>query len=283
MTSSKVTSGVGTRYASVFVLNPTSGLPNVDNSLAVGTLTQGTLVQGIQDFAPNDPPPQRFTHYGDDGPFAQDSLPPTTVGDFTFNTAKKNFNLDAVTGGLVIRTYDNIPMIAGDTDKRGQEPLVMFATYRQSLDTEKTSTTFGKLRQWDLKIFPSARIATMDQPFQQGLTKKNYQGTPTLVSQTPWSEVFTNAQWGNTLATFIEGTTDYQPRIYVGSGNGTVTKFALPHVPAVSDHVHVWVNGTLTAPASVSLTDPSFTMTTAPSLGNSNILVINETNQPGTS
>lgn len=282
MTSSKVTSGVGTRYASVFVLNTTTGLPNVDGSLATGTLTQGTLIQGIQDFTPNDPPPQRFTHYGDDGPFAQDSLAPTTVGDFVFTTAKKNMTVDAVVGGLIVNTYDNIPMIAGDSDKRGQEPLVMFTTYRQSLDTEKTSSTFGKLRQWDLKIFPSSRIAQSDQPFAQGLTKKTYQGTPTLVSQTPFSETFTSAKWGNTLATFLEATTDYQPRVYVGSGNGTVTKFALPHAPAATDHVHVWVAGTLTAPASVSLTDPSFTMTVAPA-NNAQIFVINETNQPGTS
>ena len=277
-----IVSGVGARYGVVFPLNTTTGLPNVDSALTVGTLTQGTLVEGIKDYTATDPVPQRFTHYGDDFPFAQDSLPATTVGSFTFSTAKSNLALDAVVEGNNVVAIDSLQARAGDTEKRGNEPLTMFATYRQALDTKKGSNTFGRLRQWQLRIYPSNRIATQAQSYGQGETPKLYEGTPTPVQQTPWNDVFTNAKWGNTTALYIDLDTDYQPRLYVGTGNGTVTKFALPHVPATTSSIHVFVDGTLTAPASVSLTDPSFTMTVAP--GNTKeVFVINETNAPGNS
>lgn len=279
--SKEVVSGVGVRYAVVLPLN-SEGLPMPDAASAA--LSQGTLVQGIKTMSVTDPEIQRIQHYGDDETFAQDTLPAADVGSFAITTAKSNMILDAMVEGNKVRTVNGLNMRAGNTDKKGSSPQLMFAAYRQALDTKKGSSSFGKLRQWNLKIYPSARISTQSQGFEQGATDKTYDATPTKVSSTPWNEVFNEANWGNSNGEFIEITTDYQPRFNYGRGNGTIVAFQLSHPPFSSSHITVWVDGTQTAPSAVdtSATNPAFTLGAAPGVGKQ-VFVLIETNAPGNS
>lgn len=280
MTAKDVVSGVGARYAEAFILNSTTGLPDVGfNS---GTLVAGTLIQGIKTFAYNNPTPQRIQHYGEDRPFAQDSLPPTEVGSFTITTAKSNLALDTFTEGTKEVTLDSVVKARlGNTDNRGSEPQEMVNVFRQALDTQQGSPTFGKLRQWHAALIPSTRIINNMQAFEQAATVKTYEGIPTPVTYTPWNAAFDQATWGATRGEYIELFFDYKPVIACGLGNGTLTRFALPKAPISTAYTHVWVDGTLATVSSVdtSTTAPSMTLSAAPG-NNKLVFTIIEHNQP---
>jgi hypothetical protein len=279
MTAKDITSGVGVRHAELFILDTTTGLPSC--AFNSGTLIAGTLVEGIKTFNYNNPAPQRFTHYGDDRPLAQDSLPPTTIGDFTITTAKTNLALDAFTEGTKEVTLDTtVKARAGNTNKRGSEPQLFMFVYRQALDTQNGSSTFGKLRQWHSAMIPSTRVINEIQSMNAGITDKSYQGIPTPVTYTPWNQAFDETTWGATQGEYIELTTDYKPQINVGLGNGTLTQFALTKAPIDVAHTHAWVDGTLATVSSVntSTTSPSMTLSAAPG-NNKLILALVEHNQ----
>jgi len=283
MTSSEVVSGVGARYACVFPLDTTTGLPLPAVTTAVPA--QGTLVQGIKTMAVTDPEPQRITHYGDDLAFAQDSLPATTVGSFNITTAKSNLILDSMTEGNKVVTIDNMQVRGVNTDKKGNEPILGFAAYRQALDTKKGSANFGKLRQWNLRIYPGTRITPQSQSFEQGQTDKSYAATPTPVTTTPWGQSYNEATWGNSQAEALDLILDYQPRMNFYRGNGTLTAFQLSHPPVDSSHLHVWSDGTLVTPSAVdtSTSNPAFTLSSAANTNNNLIFALIETNAPGVS
>jgi hypothetical protein len=78
--------------------------------------------------------------------------------------------------------------------------------------------------------------------------------------------------------------TDYQPRVNTYRGNGTLVAFDLSHPPVAASQLHVWVDGTVTAPSSVnaSTANPSFTLGSA-AANNKGVFVIIETNAPGNS
>lgn len=263
MSSKDIVSGVGVRYAEAFKIDPTTGLPGA--AFNSGTLVGGTLIEGIKTFTYNSPAPQRIQHYGDDRAFAQDALPPTEVGSFTITTAKSNLSLDAFSEGTKEVTLDTVVHArAGNTDNRGSEPQTFVNVYRQALDTQKGSGTFGKLRQWHSALVPSTRIINQIQSMEQGATVKTYDGIPTVVTATPWAQTFDTTTWGATQGEYVELTTDYKPVWAFGVGNGTLTRFALPKTPVDAAHTHVWVNGTLATVNSVSLTDNSVTLSSAP-------------------
>ena len=263
MTAKSVVAGVGARHSEAFILNNTTGLP--DCAFNSGTLIAGTLIDGLKTFVYNNPAPQKFTHYGDDKPFAQDSLPPTEIGSFTITTGKRNMGLDTFTEGTKLVTLDTVVQArAGNTDKRGSEPQLFVSVYRQALDTQRGSGTFGKLRQWNQALIPSVRIINELPSEEQGITPNTYQGIPTPVTSTPWNQAFNETTWGATQAEYIEMNTDYKPQWNVGLGNGTLTQFAVTKTPIDVAHTHAWVNGTLATVNSINVNIPSVTLSSAP-------------------
>lgn len=265
MTAKSIVSGVGARHAEAFIINASTGYPSA--SFNSGTLVGGTLIEGIKTFDYNNPTPQRINHYGDDRPFAQDSLPPTEIGSFTITTAKTNLDFDAFSEGTKVVTLDTVVKTrAGNTDNRGSEPQLFLSVYRQALDTTNGSATFGKLRQWDQAIVPSTRIINNLASMEQGATNSSYEGIPTAVTQTPWAQSFDVATWGATRGEYIKLETDYKPAWCFGLGNGTLTTFALPKPPIDVAHTHAWTNGTLATVNSVntSTTAPTLTLSSAP-------------------
>jgi hypothetical protein len=290
MASKDVVAGVGARYAEAFRIDNNTGLPGA--AFNSGTLTGGTLIDRLKGFTYNSPAPQAFTHYGDDNPFAKDSLPPTEIGNFTIITAQSNLTLDAFSEGTKEVTLDTVVHArAGNTNNRGSEPQNFLNVFRQALDTQRGSSTFGKLRQWHAALVPSCRIINQIQSMEQGITNKTYEGIPTPVTSTPWAATFDVATWGGTQAEYVELTFDYKPVWAFGLGNGTLTVFALPKPPIDTAHTHAWVNGTLATVSSVntSTTAPTMTLSAAPGgngsggLGTNNaafIAVCIEHNQP---
>lgn len=283
MSSSEIVSGVGARYGVVFVNDTTAGYP-LPNA-ASATPDVGVEVQGIKTMPVSDPTPQRISHYGNDGVIAQDSLPGTEAGSFSVTTAKSNMTLDAVLEGAKVRTINTVvKMRAANSDNKGNEPLVTFMAYRQALDTQRGSGTFGKLRQYQGKIYPSARFAVQSQEFAQAETDKTYEATPTPVQFTSWNEELNSTNWGVARGEYIEFNTTYHPRLNVYRGNGTLVAFALSHTPVSSAYLHVWSDGTLATPSAVNTTaaNPAFTLSVAPGV-DKQVFALIETQTPNQS
>lgn len=279
MTAKEIVAGVGTRYGVLIPLDA-DGLPSANSSSA--DMYQGTMIAGIKTAATQDPEPQRITHYGQDRPFAQDSLPPTTVGSFTITAANVNLILDAMAEGNNVVTINEGVWRAGNSDQRGNEPIVGAMFYRQALDTKPGSGTFGKLRQWNIRIYPAARISPTTQSFDAAATDKSYAGTPTPTGLTIWGQTYTEATWGNSYAEYTEGVQNYEPRLCWALGNGTITAFRPPVAPATTTSLDVWVDGTLTATTGVntSVTNPAFTLGAAPGVGKKVVALIYTANPP---
>lgn len=260
MTAKTKVAGVGVRRGQAFVLD-SNGLPYASTANG-GTMTAGTRIERLKTISVTDPEPQRISHYGDDRPYAQDSLPPTELETFSFTTSKSNLTLDALLDGTKVRDLTMFQQRAANTDKRGSEPLIAVWSYRQALDVDESSATFGKLRQWEARCFPSARISGQTSSFEQGATDKTYQGTPTVVKATIWGETLTEAADGATEASHFELVFNNQPIVNVGVGDGTITTFYTTCMPVDAANIKVWVGGSLTVPGSVtySTTAPAFTI-----------------------
>jgi hypothetical protein len=276
----EITAGVGTRYGVFFPLDE-DGLISVTTTSAVPV--QGTLISGIKTATTSDPAPQRFTHYGQDRPYAQDSLPPTEVGALTITSEDGNLIVDALAEGNKVRDIGNTKWRGGNTDKRGNEPILGALFYRQALDTTPGSPTFGKLRQWNVRIYPAARWSPATSSMEAGATVKTLNGTPTPTGQTIWGENYQESTWGNSYAEYTEGNTNYQPRLNWYRGNGTLTAFQLSHPPAATDELLVWVDGTLTVPSAVnvSATNPAFTLSSAAGTNAKKVIALILTDAPG--
>jgi hypothetical protein len=259
----EITAGVGTRYGAYYPLD-SDGLPSVAVTTAVPQ--QGTLISGIMTATINDPAPQRFTHYGQDHPYAQDQLPPTEGGTMTVTSGDGNMVVDAMAEGIKTRQIGNSVWKGVNTDKRGSEPLLGSMFYRQALDTTPGSATFGQLRQWNITISPSARWAPASAGMAAGKTAKTLNGTPTPTGKTIWGESYNETSWGHSTAEYTEGNGNYQPRLNWWLGNGTLAAFQLSHPPAASDELLVWNAGTLLSPSAVntSSTNPAFTLASPP-------------------
>ena len=258
----EITSGVGTRNGFLFPLDE-DGLISVNTTSAIPV--EGTLLFGIKTATTSDPEPQRIVHYGNDRPYAQDSLPPTEVGTVAITLAASNLIVDSMTEGNKVRETGNMVSRAANSDNRGNEPILAAMFYRQALDTEPGSPTFGKLRQWNMRTYPAARWATATSSYEAQATDKTINGTPTPTGQTIWGENYQESTWGNTFAEYTESVVNYEPRWNAHLGNGTMTSFQLSHPPASAEELLVWVGGTLTVPVSVntSLTNPSYTLSSA--------------------
>ena len=278
-----IVAGAGTRYGVTFPLG-TDGLPNV--TVASATLIQGTLIQGIKSANIDDPDPRPVNHVGNDGVLAADSLPPTSVGAVTVDTAATNLALDALFEGNKVRTLGNTKWRAVNSDKAGNEAQVLMAFYRQAIDVDPTSATYGKLRQWHGALFPSIRVSPKSQPFGEAETNKSYNGIPTPVKDTPWGESLDETDWGASRAEYLEFTMNYHPRFNAGLGNGTLVSFVLSHPPFSSAELLVFncTTGAVLTPTGVTTTsaNPSFTLGAAVADGTKLFVVIG-TNEPGES
>jgi hypothetical protein len=277
MSASTKVAGVGVRRGQVFVLDA-NGLPFAATTNG-GTMTAGTRIERLKTVGVTDPEVQRFSHYGDDEPYAQDSLPPTEIESFTFTTSKTNLTLDALIEGTKVRDYTMFQSRAANSDKRGSEPLVAVWSYRQALDVDESSATFGKLRQWEARSWPSTRIAGQTSGFEQGATDKTYQGTPTVVNSNVWGETLTENSDGATKASHFEMIFNNQPIVNVGVGDGTQTTWLTTCTPVDSANLKVFVGGSLTVPGSItySATVPAFTVATPVPVGTQVLAIIGTT------
>jgi hypothetical protein len=255
------TSGVGLRWVQLFELNST-GSPNASGT----TVYEGIQIEGAKALTLNAPTSRQITHVGDDGVIAVDKLPPTDASSGTLTTAKQDNAVEALmTGNKEFTISDGeAKAILMVTDNQGYEPQVGILAYRQSLDTEKGSATYGK-RVWDWYILPKAFMVPKPDGFSDSPVEKSYDIFPQVAGGHLWETAFTDATEGAVQGQFVRGISEYPPIIASFLGNNTTTAFLFntAHLAVSAAKISVWVNGVATT-TGITKATTGVTFTTAP-------------------
>lgn len=278
-TSKEIVSGVGARMGRVYVLDTNTGLPLPSSTSA--TPYTGFQMEGIKEYSVDAAAPRRIDHFGDDRPYAQDSLPADTISSMTVVTSKDNMTLDEALTGNAVYSPTGLKIQAEDTDNKGNEVQVAAFFYRQALDTTKGSATFGSLRQYNGKWVGSCRMVPQIVGASNETVDQTYDVTLTPVTRTPWGQRVTAGSFGATEATAFKQNSNQHPYPQFYRGNGTLGAFNLSYAPADSTALTVWVAGTEVTPGSITYgASPAFSLSAVPADGSLVAAIVQTSTQP---
>lgn len=265
MAAATIASGVGLRHVRVWLLD-TAGYPDGDQS---GTVTgyDGIRVEGVKSFQGNIPDVQTLTHTGDDRPFAQDSLPATTIETATITTGKTNLTLDAALRGESIHNIGDLQIDGMGTDSQGFEAQVCVYGWRQALKTGDGDAAYGA-RQYITHFYPSARLVPKGAGMSEGQTDENgYNLTATVVNKYPWGLAFSEVNNGFTEAVKLRVISDNPLMMERFTGDGTAVNFHLTYAPISTAKTLAYSNGTAATVSAVNTTTYYATLSAAPTNG----------------
>jgi len=257
--SNEIRSGVGFRHVQLFAL-AADGYPNATDTSEYA----GLRISGARALTINDPEPQQISHLGDDRVFALDVLPPTEALSGELVVGKVNDVVAQVIGDDLAVSVGEAQILGIGTDNRGDENQVALLAYRQTLDTDPDSTTFGS-RRWEFRLFPKTFVIERESGFQSAPEEKMYTIRPQFVTKHLWGTAFAVGTEGFEQAQGFRGISEYKPRLASFLGDSAETDFAFDtDFPAQStDKIAVWVSGVLTT-ASITKATTGVQWTTAP-------------------
>lgn len=259
-----VTSGVGFRHCQILRLD---AYTNLYNSGTQGYA--GVTVSYARALTVNDPEPRQIVHVGDDRPFALDVLPPTEPMSGELRVAATNDNVDTVIQNVNDVTIGEAKMYPLGTDKRGSENQVAVLAYRQSLDVDPASSTYGK-RLWQWRLFPCTYILPRENEWNENAEERSYSFRPGFVTKYPWGVSLSTSTEGCSQAQGFRGVSEYKPALAAFVTNGVTTSFTLPTNAQSTSKIAAWTinstgGGTVAAPDTKAVGSVAFT--TAPTTG----------------
>lgn len=261
MATTEIVSGAGLRRIHTFALDA-AGYPSGDQSGADGY--DGIRVEGAQGVAITTPDSQPIVHVGDDVAFAQDFLPPNTIVTANITTGKSNFTLDAIVTDTLVHVVGEGNLIGRQTNVAGNEIDLATIYYRQALDTDEDSASYG-LRRWKVGMFPKNRMVPKGSSADQGAADQNsYNVFPTPSLKYPWGLAFSEANNRFTQSAWIEGSYEYPPMLERWTGNNTLSTFNLTWTPVTVAKTIVYVNGAAVTVDSVDTGNKTVTLNAAP-------------------
>lgn len=261
-----INSGVGFRHAQVLLLDA--------NGIVYSTGTtpyEGIRISGAKALVINDPEPQQIMHQGDDSIFAVDSLPPTESLSGELRAGKQSGTLDEMLTSVKNVTIGEASLFAIGTDRRGDETQVMLLAYRQAVDTDPASTTYGK-RVWQLRLFPRCYVIPRESGFEDTPEDRSYSIRPQFVNQYPWGVALTIATENTLRVQGFRGVAEYKPKVVSFVTNGTTTEFTFPtgFEAAAVGKIKSWLVSTAGAgvvSTATTIGTASLQYTTAPTTG----------------
>jgi len=262
MAQTQIVSGSGLRNIRAWLID-SAGYASDTESGTNGY--SGFLIDGAKSFASTVPDSQLITHTGNDQPFAQDVLPPTELESATLTTAKSNLTSDGKLTATLVETIGTDIVLGGaSTNKQGCEPQVLLMGWRQALDTDAASATFGA-RRYYTTFYPSARVVPQGGPMEEGGADVNtYQVAPTPVTKKPWGVAFTDLVNGYTRAQRLRLISDNPLMLEGFVTSGSDATFSLDFAPISAAKTHVWFYGTPQTVSSVSVANKTFTLSGNP-------------------
>jgi len=263
-TPSGINSGVGFRHAQVLRLDA-NGIIQASGT----TPYEGIRISGAKALTINDPEPQQIIHRGDDSIFALDVLPPTEPISGELRAGKQADTLDAALTNVNAVTVGEASFFPIGTDRRGDENQVMLLAYRQAVDTDPASTTYGK-RVWQFRMFPSCYVIPRESGFEDTPEERAYTVRPQFVNKYPWGIGLSTSTEGTVRVQGFRGVAEYKPKVCAYVTDGSKTEFTLPVAAAGTGKIQafaVTTEGTGAAATPDTKTTAAIQFTTAPTTG----------------
>ena len=268
-----INSGVGFRHIQILALDA-NGIPAATGTTAYS----GIEIGGAKSLTITDPDPQQIVHYGDDNIFALDVLPAKEPISGEMKVGKQSDAVDEVLTGVKNVAVGEASVFPIGTNQRGNENQVLVLAYRQAVDTDPDSGTYGK-RVWQMRIFPRCYVIPREAGFEDTPEDRSYAVRPQFVTKYPWGISFTTTAENIARAQGMRGVAEFKPKIVAFVANGTTTQFALPVPAATTAKIKSWLvntSGTGALSTAGTLTTGQLTFTTAPTTGS--LVVFYETN-----
>ena len=259
-----VRSGVGFRHCVVYALDA-DGYPEVPAT--AGDIYEGVDISGVKELTLDEPEPEFVEHFGDDRIFAVDILPSKSSMTGELRVGKANDTVDAIVTDNLGFTVGEAKLFPIATDNRGDENNVGMLVFRQSLDTNPGSSTYGK-RVWEFKILPRAYVIPREGGFSENPEEKAYTIRPMVVGSHLWGAAFTTGTEGCLEAQAVRGVSEYKPNIVAWATDGTETTFTFPTdktAYATATKVKTWLDGTVITADTIGTA--TLIWTTAPTAG----------------
>ena len=273
---------VGAVSAFVYRINGSNiatGNGDPDN-LTVDTTYHAQRLPGIISIALPSVSYETAVDRGDQSILGQLDLGPSDFGTFDIQISNESADLKALLGDSVVdqATLSNA-YISSPNPGLAAPPVVgiMFTTYFQSRDTATEGAT--KYRTY---IFPSCQVRYQGgSASQDGGTNPNpvtLTCTPSQGSTFPGGNAFSATQgWTNNKTLYYDIVADKPFALTAYVANGVATSYILAYLPATSevgatDHIFT-VNGTVTAPSSVSTATGVVTLAAAGSSNDVDVAV----------
>jgi len=143
MSVNEITTGVGLRHVRI-ALRDTDGTIEVLGSPAAGEAYSGHQVEGAVALTVTIPESQRLPASGDDRVYYSFLMPPTESPSGELRVSKTDVDIIALLTGTLEFGSPEVRKVGLGTDKQGEEPAIIMWGYRQSVDTEEGSATFGQ-------------------------------------------------------------------------------------------------------------------------------------------
>lgn len=234
-------SGAGFRHVRIFELD-SSGYPAATSA----TVYEGYRIEGAKALTLDDPEPRDIVHVGDDRVIQRDILPPDTPISGELVVAKIQDTIDALLSDDLSKTIGEAKFFGIGTGNRGEENQVAVLAYRQTLNTEAGSSTFGK-RLWEGRLFPRCYVVARETGFADTPEEKPYSFRPLIVAAHLWGESFTTISEGFTQAQGLRLVSEYKPKVVAFQGISTQLTFTMPtgEPPASAEKIEVWDAGVL--------------------------------------
>lgn len=254
-----IRSGVGFRHVQLLSLGSDSQPAATDTSAYAGV-----QISGARSLTINDPEPQQITHQGDDSIFALDVLPPTEPISGELTVGKVNDVVDALLSDDASFTVGEAKMFPVGSNNRGDENLMAVLCYRQTLDTDPSSSNFGS-RRWEFRLFPKCFVISREGGLTPEPESRTYTIRPQFVKNHLWGTALSTSTEGATQVQGFRGVSEYKPRLVSFLGDNAETQFVFETTyPAQStDKIAVYVNGVLQT-ADITLATTQVEFTTAP-------------------
>jgi len=233
------------------------------------TVYAGVTVSGAKALTINDPEPRQIVHIGDDRPFALDVLPATEPITGELRAGKANDTVDALVQGVNSIAIGESKLYPIGTDKRGNESQVAMLAYREAVDTDPDSGTFGK-RVWQWRLFPKCYVIPRESGFEDNAEERSYTIRPQFATKYPWGVTFSTSTEGCLQAQGFRGVSEYKPTLISYVADNTKTSFALSPVAAGTGKIACWkisTAGVGTPAVPDTLGTASIAFTTAPTTG----------------
>jgi hypothetical protein len=226
----------------------------------------------------NDPEPRQIVHTGDDSVFALDTLPPQEPISGELVMGKQSESLDALISDVNSVTVGESTLFPIGTNRRGDEAQVALVAYRQAIDVDETSSTYGK-RVWQLRLFPRCFVIPREIGFEDKPEERSYTIRPAFINQYPWGVVLTTTTENAVRAQGFRGVAEKKPKLCAFVTNGTSTQFTLPIAAYGTAKIKAWLVSTAGVGAvstATTQTTQALSYTTAPTTGT--LVVWYETN-----